>query len=201
MAHTAADERKALVEALRSVPEDAPTLCEGWAAKDLALHIVVRDSRPDLLAGERLPVVGARARAALRELERTDYQALIDRIAAGAPAWSPTRLQPVDNLTNTVEFYVHTEDVLRAQPDFTADNRRTVSAEVQAQLWKQGTQALFLLGARSQRQRITFISSRHGAVTRGKPTDPLCVIQGAPEELVLWAFGRKSVAEVDINHH
>ena len=196
MIHPAAQERSALAETLRSVPPDAPTLCEGWDARDLAVHIVVRDSRPDLLAGERLPVMGGRARAGLEELRRTDYQTLVDRVAAGPPRWSPTRLRPVDNLTNTVEFYVHTEDVLRAQQDFDPDTRRDITADVRSRLWKQGTQGLFLLGARSQHQRITFISPQYGAVTRGRAADPLSVIQGPPEEIVLWAFGRRSVAAV-----
>ncbi|WP_157983925.1 TIGR03085 family metal-binding protein [Nesterenkonia muleiensis] len=198
MAHPAAQERQALSEALRGVAADAPTLCEGWDARDLAVHIVVRDSRPDLLSGERLPVVGGRARAALEELKRTDYQTLVDRVAAGPPRWSPTRLRAVDNLANTVEFYVHTEDVLRAQQDFDPNHRRDIRPDVRAQLWKQGAQGLFLLAARSQHQRITFISPHHGAVTRGRTTDPLCVIQGPPEENVLWAFGRRGVAAVDL---
>lgn len=198
MAYPAHQERRALAEALRAVPANAPTLCEGWTARDLAVHIVVRDSRPHLLAGQNLPIVGHRARAALEELTRTDYQALVDQVAAGPPPWSPTRLRPVANTVNTVEFYVHTEDVLRAQQDFDPQHRRTPSPEVRAQLWRQGAQGLFLLGARSQQQRITYISPDHGAVTRGNPRAPVSLVQGPPEELVLWAFGRRSAAAVQV---
>lgn len=198
MDHPAAQERRALAQALRSVPADAPTLCEGWAARDLAVHIVVRDSRPDLLVGQGLPVLGGRARTAVEELKRADYQALVDRVAAGPPRWSPSRLGPVDTAANTVEFYVHAEDVLRAQQDFDAGVRREISQQVRAQLWRQGAQGLFLLGARSLRQRVTFVSPGYGAVTRGRPNDPLRLVQGPPEELVLWAFGRRAAAAVEI---
>lgn len=198
MAHTAASERKALAEALHKVPDDAPTLCEGWNARDLAVHIVVRDSRPDLLAGERLPVVGGHAKVAVERLRRADYQSLVSRVDAGPPRWSPMRLRPVDNMVNTVEFYVHAEDVLRAQRDYQPSSRRAVSPEVRGQLWKQGAQGVFLLAARSQHRRITFLSPGYGAVTRGRSHDPLWVVQGSPEELVLWAFGRRSVADVDL---
>ena len=197
MANPAAKERAALAEALRGVSPDAPTLCEGWTARDLATHLVVRDSRPDLMAGQKLPVVGGRARAALRKLQQTDYPALVDRVAAG-PRWSPARVRAVDTITNPVEFYVHTEDVLRAQPGFDPRSRRTITADVQGRLWTQGVRGLFLFGARAQHQRVTFLSPAYGAVTRGRAHDPLRVIEGPPEELVLWAFGRRQVAAVDV---
>lgn len=196
MAHTAAEERIALVEALQGVSADAPTLCEGWQARDLAVHIVLRDSRPYLLAGERLPLVSGHARSTAEQLKQSDYKSLVARVAAGPPQWTPARFPLVDNLINTAEFYIHTEDVLRAQQDYDPSNRRRISPELQAQLWKVGARGAFLLGARAQHQRITFISPGHGATTRGRSTDPLRVMQGRPEELVLWAFGRRDTADV-----
>lgn len=195
------EERAALADALRGVPADAPTLCEGWEARDLAVHILVRDSRPDLMVGERLPLLGRRARRALEELKAQDYGSLVDKVAAGPPRWAPSRLRPLDTAMNTVEFCVHTEDVLRAQADFDLGSRRKVSERVRTQLWKQGVQGLFLVGARSQHQRITFISPGHGSVTRGRHGDPLRVMQGSPEELVLWAFGRRRAADVEISFY
>ena len=44
-------ERAALVEILRAVGPDAPTLCEGWTTRDLVAHLVVRERRPDALPG------------------------------------------------------------------------------------------------------------------------------------------------------
>src|SRR4029077_13758842 len=44
-------ERAALVEILRAVGPDAPTLCEGWTTRDLTAHLVVRERRPDALPG------------------------------------------------------------------------------------------------------------------------------------------------------
>lgn len=47
----ARSERLALCETLRAVGPDAPTLCEGWLTRDLAAHLVLRESRPDAAPG------------------------------------------------------------------------------------------------------------------------------------------------------
>ena len=46
-------ERAALVETMRSVGPDAPTLCGDWTTRDLAAHLVTRERRPDLWAKAR----------------------------------------------------------------------------------------------------------------------------------------------------
>ncbi|MDQ1699352.1 MAG: hypothetical protein QOG34_1215, partial [Frankiaceae bacterium] len=51
MTGRAAAERAALADALTTVGPDAPTLCEGWTAADLAAHVYVREHRPDATAG------------------------------------------------------------------------------------------------------------------------------------------------------
>src|SRR6202007_499940 len=48
-------ERSALVETLRRVGPDAPTLCEGWTTRDLAAHLVVRERRLDATPGITIP--------------------------------------------------------------------------------------------------------------------------------------------------
>jgi uncharacterized protein (TIGR03085 family) len=44
-------ERASLVETMRSIGPDAPTLCEGWTTRDLAAHLVVRERRLDATPG------------------------------------------------------------------------------------------------------------------------------------------------------
>ena len=48
-------ERAALVQTLRAVGPDAPTLCEGWTTRDLAAHLVVRERRLDATLGIMVP--------------------------------------------------------------------------------------------------------------------------------------------------
>src|SRR5437763_933578 len=44
-------ERAALVETMRTVGPNAPTLCGDWTTRDLAAHLVVREGRLDATAG------------------------------------------------------------------------------------------------------------------------------------------------------
>jgi uncharacterized protein (TIGR03085 family) len=200
MISTASEQRKALVSALRSVTSDAPTLCQGWSAEELALHIVVRDSRPDLAVGQKLPLVGAKARNTLERLKAGGYRALVDRVAAGPPPYFPQTLGPVDAAMNTLEFYIHTEDVLRAQPDFEMSQRREISEELRKRIWQHAALTFFVMAARKQNRRITFFSPGYGATTRGPATAPLMMVHGTPEELTLWASGRADHAEVDVTN-
>lgn len=192
----AALERRALVRALREKGPAAETLCEGWKTRDLAVHIVARDSRPDTIFGHGLPVVGDKAARAYQQLEQLGFEALLQRIKAGPPQWSPARLRAVDNVMNTLEFYVHTEDVLRADPEAEQQPRRSVADSVRTTLWNQASRTLFIPAARKARRRITFLSPGVGAVTHGRSGDPMLILEGTPEELVLWAFGRQEAAEV-----
>ncbi|MBE1514123.1 TIGR03085 family metal-binding protein [Nesterenkonia halotolerans] len=197
MTSTASEQRQALVTALRGVTADAPTLCEGWAAEDLALHIVIRDSRPDLMVGPQLPLVGDWASNALKNLRNTGYAELVKRAEAGPPPYFPQSFPPLNDMMNTAEFYIHTEDVLRAQPEFDPNSPRVISEKLRKRLWGQGGM-MFPMAARGAKQRITFISPGYGTRTAGPASAPQLQIKGAPEELLLWAFGRKEKAQVEI---
>lgn len=221
-ASTAATERQALVRALREKGPMADTLCAGWNAHDLAVHVVARDSHPHLIFGRELPVVGSRAQRQYRSIEQLSFAELVDRIEAGVPSWHPARSRAVDDAMNTLEFFVHTEDVLRvdestaspgtdAEHTGTADaaespsalqpHRRRTSQGLQQRLWKQASRTLLMVAARKQRRRITYISPGYGSVTHGASSDPLLILEGTPGELVLWAFGRQSVADVVVRRH
>lgn len=194
----AAVERRSLVRALREKGPAAATLCQGWNTHDLAVHVVARDSRPDIIFGQGLPVVAGQAERAYQRFEQLAFHTLLDRIEAGPPQWSPARLPPVGDAINTLEFFVHTEDVLRAGPEAEQEPRRSVTGAVRAALWRQASRTLFVAAARKARRRITYLSPGVGAVTYGRSSDPLRILEGPPEELVLWAFGRQEAADVAI---
>ena len=192
----AAHERLALVQALQQAGAEADTLCEGWNAHDLAVHVAVRDARPDVVFGQKVPMVAARAGRRYQQFEQMSFGELVPRIQAGAPRWSPARLRQVDNAMNTLEFFVHTEDVLRAGPVSKSAPRREVPEPVRRTLWRHASHTMFKAAARKAARRITFLSPVCGAVTHGRDGDPILILEGAPEELVLWAFGRDAAAQV-----
>src|SRR6201998_2697714 len=107
-------ERAALVEILRAVGPDAPTLCEGWTTRDLVAHLVVRERRPDALPGLVFgPLASYTARVQNRLSTSTKWEDLVELFASGPPALSLFKI--LDPVASIHEMFVHHEDVRRAQ--------------------------------------------------------------------------------------
>lgn len=197
MTNFAVVERRHLAALLRRVGPDAPTLCEGWVTRDLAVHLIERDSRPDLIAGTvlpKIPVLSKRAQEADAQLRRQDWGELVSKVEKPA-LYSPARLSPLDKRMNTAEFFVHHEDVRRAQETW---HRRQLLQEEERDLWA----ALKLMGKallRPEQDSVLLVANGYGSVTGGKAkTSAVRIVRGTPSELLLWAFGRREQAEVAI---
>ncbi|WP_314301979.1 TIGR03085 family metal-binding protein, partial [Kocuria palustris] len=195
MTNFAVVERRHLAALLRRVGPDAPTLCEGWVTRDLAVHLIERDSRPDLIAGTvlpKIPVLSKRAQEADAQLRRQDWGELVSKVEKPA-LYSPARLGPLDKRMNTAEFFVHHEDVRRAQETW---HRRQLLQEEERDLWA----ALKLMGKallRPEQDSVLLVANGYGSVTGGKAkTTTVRIVRGTPSELLLWAFGRREQAEV-----
>lgn len=129
----AAAERSALCDTFLEVGPDAPTLCSPWRTRDLAAHLVLREHRPDLAVGFFVPRLAERRDREQHELATaTEWSQLVARVRSGPPPWHPTQIGAIDEAVNALEFFIHHEDVLRAEPDFVA---RRLSAEVEAGVW------------------------------------------------------------------
>jgi uncharacterized protein (TIGR03085 family) len=193
MARYARQEREALADTLVEVGPDAPTLCEGWNTRDLAAHIVVRDRRPDAGPGILIkPLAGWTDRVQRQYRDGNDYPELV-RMVRNPPPWSLLSLPPLDELANTVEFFVHTEDVRRAQPGWTA---RPLDPGLGALLWPRA-RALARLRLRRLGAPSRLVSPGYGEMTVGTG-EPAVHVSGDPGELVLFFFGRRGAADVEI---
>jgi uncharacterized protein (TIGR03085 family) len=85
-------ERAGLVEILRAVGPDAPTLCEGWTTRDLTAHLVVRERRPDALPGLLFgPLASHTARVQKQLTTSTKWEDLVDLFASGPPCFRCSR--------------------------------------------------------------------------------------------------------------
>jgi uncharacterized protein (TIGR03085 family) len=178
-------ERAALVESMRAAGPDAPTLCEGWTARDLAAHLVVRERRLDAAPGILVPqLAGYTERVQQKVTEGTEWADLVDQIAAGPPLYSPFKL--LDPLVNVAEMFIHNEDVRRAQPNW--EPRDLDDATVSALARGIGAMARMSMGKSPARVALTTPSGKTLATVG---TGPEVTVTGEPGELLLFAAGRE----------
>ncbi|GAA3389874.1 TIGR03085 family metal-binding protein [Cryptosporangium minutisporangium] len=189
----AQSERAALADLFEAIGPDAPTLCSGWTTADLAAHLVVRERRPDSAPGIRVAALaGWTERVRLGALRDRGYEGLITDLRSGPPRWSPFGLPGVDGLANSVEMFVHHEDVRRAQDGW---EPRPLPAGAQKALWRTLGTARMLL--RSAPSGVTLAAPGFGERV-AKPGEPMVVVTGEPGELVLFCFGRQDHSRVTI---
>ncbi|MFF2654371.1 TIGR03085 family metal-binding protein [Streptomyces sp. NPDC058045] len=184
-------ERLLLADLLESAGPDAPTLCEGWQTRDLAAHVVVRERRADAAAGMFVKPLSARLDRVQGEFAAKPYEELVQLIRTGPPRFSPFSLKQVDEAANAVEFYVHAEDVRRAQPDWTARGLDPVFADV---LWARLERTARMLARKAPVGLVLRRPDGRTAVAhRGTP---VVTVTGEPGELTMFTFGRQGVADV-----
>jgi len=189
-------ERQGLCDTFEQVGPDAPTLCSPWLTRDLAAHLVVRERRPDAAAGMALPVLAGHLEQVQNDYAAWDWSRLVQQIRSGPPAWSPASLARVDEAVNTAEFFIHHEDVLRGGSDWSA---RELPTDLESALW----------GIVSRAARLRFARARVGVVLAAPPYGRrqvhamtglgTVVLRGTPGELLLYASGRRAVADVDVS--
>jgi uncharacterized protein (TIGR03085 family) len=196
MTRFASSERQGLCDTFERVGPDAPTLCSPWLTRDLAAHLVVRERRPDVAAGILLPVMAGRLEKVQNGYAAWDWPRLIHEVRTGPPAWSPASLGPVDEAMNTAEFFVHHEDVLRGGPDWSA---RELPGDLETALWGIVSRVARLQLARA-RVGVQLVAPSYGERQVHATTDlGTVMITGTPGELLLYSFGRRSVAQVDVS--
>lgn len=189
----AAQQRHAFSEALLAVDADAPTLCEGWTAYDLAAHCWVREHRPQAALGivaQRFEHLAADEMAKAKE--RFGYVELA-KLLAEAPRTPVTAVPGGDDLVNAVEFLVHTEDVRRAN----GLPVRPISADFEEVLWKRlSTMGRLMFRSAPCGVRLERLSTSVGPAAHVKAGASTVSIIGRPSEIVLFAFGRQAAADV-----
>jgi uncharacterized protein (TIGR03085 family) len=190
MTRYAQAERQALADLLLQVGPDAPTMCEGWRTADLAAHLVIRDRRPDAAAGIIIrPLSGHTDRVQRARRDSTPWPQLVDQVRSGPPL----PMRPLDESMNTVEYYIHHEDVRRAQEGW---EPRPLDPGLVAALWKRIRPPAVKLLVRRAPTGLKLVAPGYGE-SNAKTGGPLVTVSGPPGELVLFAFGRSSVARVD----
>ena len=184
----AADERQALSALFEEVGPDAPTLCDGWAARDLAAHLIVREHRLDASPGIMVPALAGYTKRVQDQYAAKPWPELVGQVRRG-PAWYwPMAIGPLAELTNGAEFLVHHEDVRRAQPGWEprpADPARDDAA------WRLARQSA-KLNLRKSPVGVE-LKTTDGRTATVKAGTPVVTVTGDPVDLLLFVFGRDAV--------
>ncbi|WP_299036540.1 TIGR03085 family metal-binding protein [uncultured Pseudokineococcus sp.] len=192
-----ASERAALASELLRRGPDAPTLCEGWRARDLAAHLVVRERRPDAALGVVLAPMAAHGERVRAAVAARPFAELVAAVADGPPRLSPFSLPGVDGAVNTGEHFVHLEDLRRAGEH--PQEPRELAEDVRRALWS-GLRGRATLLYRKAPVGVVLETPEGRAVVRRAPGGAgEVVIRGDVGEVLLHSFGREAVARVELD--
>ena len=187
-------ERAALCDLFIEVGPDAPTLSGEWTTRDLAAHLVVRERRPDAAIGIIVSKAAGYTDKVQSGVAAGDWDELVETVRSGPPIWSPTKIEAVDKAANTVEFFVHHEDVRRATEGW---EPRELDADL--------TDALYGMLGKMGKRLVS--SSPVGIVVEPsddhepivlKQAEPSVTVRGPVGELVLFVFGRQAHSAVEV---
>jgi len=184
----AQQERQILCDLFVERGPDAATLCEGWTTADLAAHLVVRERRPDTGPGLVWPpLAGHTDKVRLAVRDRTPWEKLVETVRGGPPLL----LRPFDGPMNTVEFFIHVEDVRRAKDGW---EPRPISPELSDALW-----ARVGPGGMAKTVPATIVITSPGRADKERGTGPRLTLSGDPGELMMFGAGRQRAARVEIS--
>jgi uncharacterized protein (TIGR03085 family) len=172
-------ERLQVCDLLLELGPDAPTLCEGWTTADLAAHLVLREHFH-------------RWSDAQRAVEKAKgLPAMVGRLRAGAPL-IPWRLPRIRSVFNGLEYFIHHEDVRRAN----GREPRPPMADLEALSWRMVGYSARRVARRIGPYGLELVlpdgrRRRYGSGETATLTAPAT-------ELVLYLGGRRSAARVTL---
>jgi uncharacterized protein (TIGR03085 family) len=187
-------ERGQLADLLNELGPDAPTLLDPWTTRDLASHLVLREH--DFVAAPGLVIPGPWGRFAERRtnaLACRDFSWLVETIRSGPPPGF-FRINWVRQLANLNEFFVHHEDVRRAN----GCDPRANSPAMDAALWRNLSRAPWFLSRRLRGTGLELQWAGTANVVTARRGEPTARLVGLPGELLLYLFGRQHAARVDL---
>jgi uncharacterized protein (TIGR03085 family) len=191
-----AQERVALCDLFDELGADVPTLLNGWTAKDLAAHMVLRER--DLIAAPCLVLPGPFQRFAERRrarlAKRREFAWLVARIRSGPPPGF-FRIGWVRSFPNLNEFFVHHEDVRRATGRAPRDS---LAPALEAALWRNVRQGSRYLSRRLREVGLEIRWAGTDERMTVRDAEPIARLSGPPGELLLYLFGRQAAARVEV---
>jgi uncharacterized protein (TIGR03085 family) len=184
-------ERRSLCDLLEEKGPLAPTLCEGWTTSDLAAHLYVREAKAVASSGILIPQFAAMTQRAMDKAKgELGYGGLIAKVRGGPPY--PMKL--LDNQVNSIEYFVHHEDVRRAEAGASARE----DGALDRLLWSRVKTGARIMARKFRAGGLELVAPACGRVT-ARSGSPTLTVTGGPQELMLMCFGRQKAAVVELD--
>ena len=179
-------QRALLCDLFLELGPDAPTLNEGWTTQDLAAHLYIREHKPLAMPGMFVAKFADTTERIQNEaIQKLGFVGLVEKLRTPA-----LLIRPVDAIMNGAEYYIHHEDVLRANDR----SQKLTSGDERA---LRGPLKMFagrLVKAYGDRVVLDTIDGEELELGRG--TRPVHVV-GAASEILLFVSGRGEHAKVE----
>ncbi|MGA9746823.1 MAG: TIGR03085 family metal-binding protein [Nocardioides sp.] len=187
-------ERRELCDSALQVGAEEPTLCGEWTVKELVVHLLLRERSPAAVGIAVAPLAKV-TDLEMARMGRRDFAVLVERLRTGPPRWSPYAVPRLDTMLNTLEFFVHHEDIRRAQPAWVP---RDLDADAQKLIWAMMRKAGKPL-VRNAKVGVTLENSTTGSRAVLKDASEPVVVSGLPSEVALFTYGRQQQARVELS--
>lgn len=187
-------ERQALCDLALTVDAASPTLCGGWALPDLLAHLIVRERRLLGASGIMVPALARVTERAMAKEARRGIPGMVEVLRR--PPLTPYSLPVVERYTQTLEYFVHHEDIRRGQPGWAP---RELPPEDVDELWDLIRRSGAFLGRGLPVPCTLERSDRPGSATTFKKGPDPVTVSGPVGELVLWVFGRTAVRDLSFD--
>ncbi len=187
-------ERAALADLFDQVGPDHPTLDEGWVTSDLLIHLLIRERRPDAVIGMVIKPLAGWTEKVENGFKELAWAEQVDLFRQGPPTLSLAGIPGVDAVMNSMEHFIHHEDVRRGKQPW---EPRTLDEQTNNKIIAMLTSFPMSLSFKKLKTGITvrLPDDRPLAVATGEPR---VVLHGEPAEILLWVSGRRTACRVRI---
>ena len=151
--------------------------------------------RPDGAVGILVSKAAGYADKVQSGIAATEWDELVDTVRSGPPIWSPTKLGAVDKLANTAEFFIHHEDVRRADGDDWEP--RELDADLTDTLYSVLSKLAKRLAKPSPVGIVLEPIDDHEPIV-ANTNEPSVTVRGPVGELVMFVYGRQDHARVEL---
>jgi uncharacterized protein (TIGR03085 family) len=189
--------RGAFVDLLTKLGPDAPTLCEGWTAQDIAIHMVLIERHPEawlgIPVGDKVKFTRGYFDGLVETERKRPWAELVERVRVG-PKRGPLGNAAFRNRMMFREYLVHGEDIRRAN-DVPAEG---FGHAVWEATWKKAQ--FFARFVKTTKGHGLEIAERGGRVQKVRDGSPTARITGEPLDVLLYEFGRiRSAVDVEVS--